>query len=181
MLPALEAPEIVFGLCSPMGTSNARIIDLVKKHLVYYGYKSTDFKVTTLMKSISIKDHPALLEHPAEDRYDTYIKYANKIRELYDFDDVLAMLSCVAVIGQRRKILKKKSGYLPGHAYIFDQFKRKEEIDTLRQVYGRLFIVISVYSEKEQRVAHLVNRICTDHSIARPTIDQDNTARKLIA
>ena len=52
-------------------------------------------------------------------------------------------------------------------AYVFDQFKRKEELDLLRQVYGRLFIVVSVYSEKKTRLEYLVNRIASDDSDAR--------------
>jgi hypothetical protein len=86
-----------------MGTSNAKIIELVRKHLVYYGYKATALKVTDLMKSISIKDHPGLEEHPTDKRYDSYIKYANKIRELYQADDILAILSCAAVSSHRKK------------------------------------------------------------------------------
>lgn len=185
MLPALDAPEIVFGLCSPIGTSNARITDLLKKHLLYYNYKCSDFKVTTLMRSIVVPAQQPLVEWPAEKRYDSYIRYANKVRAVYRSDDVLAMLCCAAVSAERRELLKrqkkKKGSYLPGHAYIFDQFKRKEEADTLRQVYGRLFIMISAYSEKDERVKQLTSRICEDHSIARPTQEQDNEAKKLIA
>jgi deoxycytidylate deaminase len=185
MLPALEAPEIVFGLCSPIGTSNAKITDLLKKHLLYYGYQAEGFKVTDLMRSLVISQQPPLKEKPVEDRYDTYIKYANKLREVYRSDDVLAMLCCAAVSAERKEILKKrkkkKTSYLSNYAYIFDQFKRKEEIDTLRQVYGRLFIMISAYSEKSERVKTLTNKICEGHSIARPTQEQENEAKKLIA
>ena len=52
MLPSLEYPELVFGLCSPLGTDNTKVTDLLKEQLSKYGYNSEVFKVTTLMKSI---------------------------------------------------------------------------------------------------------------------------------
>jgi deoxycytidylate deaminase len=77
------------------------------------------------------------------------------------------MLCCVAVRNFRRQKKGDPETYIPNSAYVFDQFKRKEELDLLRQVYGRLFIVISVYSDKNTRLERLVSRIASAHSEAR--------------
>lgn len=45
-----------------------------------------------------------------------------------------------------------------GIAYILHQFKRKEEIDLLRSIYGRLFFQISVYSRRGARVEYLSHK-----------------------
>lgn len=90
----------------------------------------------------------------------------------------MATLCCVAVRNFRRE--KGSSTYIQQKAYIFDQFKRKEEIDLLRQVYGRLFIVISIYSGKERRIEQLTNRIASDHAEARPAEEHLSIARKLV-
>jgi deoxycytidylate deaminase len=166
MLPALPDPELFFGLCSPLGVDNKKAFNILAHALQKYKYSSAYFKVTTLMKSIVLKDFE-LKESPLDQRYDSYIKYANRIRELIGFPFALASLCCTAVRNFRRQKNGNAGSYVPRTAYIFDQFKRKEEIDLLRQVYGRLFVVISLYSEKKNRLDQLVNRIATDRSDAR--------------
>jgi deoxycytidylate deaminase len=131
------------------------------------------------MKSIKLK-HYDLNESPVEVRYDSYIKYANKIRDIIGFPYALASLCCLAVRNFRREKTGKPDSYIGGTAYFFDQFKRKEEIDLLRQVYGRLFIVISLYSEKRNRLQYLINRIAMDHSEARFDDSHVTIATKLM-
>jgi deoxycytidylate deaminase len=165
MLPSLPHPELFFGLCSPIGVDNKKVFALLSQALTKYAYTTEYFKVTTLMKSISIPNM-VLKESPLEERYDSYIKYANKVRELISFQYALAML-CTAVRNYRRQVARDPKSYIQRKAYVFDQFKRKEEIDPLRQVYGRLFVVVSIYSERKTKAELLINRIATDHADAR--------------
>jgi hypothetical protein len=52
-------------------------------------------------------------------------------------------------------------------AYLLHQFKRKEEIDLLRSVYGRLFFQVSVYSRRGARVDYLSRKFASSEN--RPT------------
>ena len=122
-------------------------------------------------------------------RYDSYIKYANKIRELYDDFSVLAALCCNRVRAYRRHERRKqtnnnntaqKQPYLPATAYIFYQFKRKEEVELLRQVYGRLFIFVSVYSDKDLRTRDLAQKLAIDELKARTTRRHEFEAKELL-
>ncbi len=179
MLPALPDPELFFGLCSPIGVDNQKAYTFIYEALNKYGYSSQYFKVTDLMKSIK----PAgldLEEAPLEKRYDSYIKYANKLREELGFPYTLAMLCCAAVRNFRRETNGDPDTYIPRTAYVFDQFKRKEELDLLRQVYGRLFIVVSIYSEKKVRLERLINRIASGHGEARLANSHSQIAAELI-
>jgi hypothetical protein len=45
MLPTLESPELVFGLCSPVGTENAKVRELILAALAKYRYDVQEFKV----------------------------------------------------------------------------------------------------------------------------------------
>ena len=124
-----------------------------------------------------------LVESPLEARYDSYIKYANKLREVFGLNYTLSMLCCAAVRNFRRQKNKAETNPeapIQKQAYVFDQFKRKEELDLLRQVYGRLFIVVSVYSEHKTRLEYLVNRIASDHSDARLADTHRNAASDLM-
>lgn len=166
MLPSLPDPELFFGLVSPIGVDNKKAYVLLADVLRKYSYHTEYFKVTSLMKSV-IPKGLSLKDSPLEDKYDSYIKYANKIREVLEFPYALAMLCCAAVRNFRREKKGNPDTYISKTAYVFDQFKRKEEIDLLRQVYGRLFITVSLYSEKKNRFDQLVNRIASDHADAR--------------
>ena len=77
------------------------------------------------------------------------------------------MFCCAALRNYRRAFHNGEDKPIAAQAYVFDQFKRKEELDLLRQVYGRLFIVISVYSERTTRQQNMVSRIASDHADAR--------------
>jgi len=166
MLPAFPDPELFFGFCSPIGVENKKAYDILSNTLRKYRYKAEYFKVTSLMKSLRPTGF-TLQESPLEERYDSYIRFANKIRDTLEMPHALAALCCTAVRSLRRQETGEADTYLSRRAYVFDQFKRKEEIDLLRQVYGRLFIVISLYSERKNRLDLLANRIAQDHSDAR--------------
>src|ERR1700694_3147321 len=92
----------------------------------------------------------------------------------------MAALCCTAVRNFRRQTKGDADTYISNRAYVFDQFKRKEEIDLLRQVYGRLFVVISLYSERKNRLDQLANKIALDHSDARLAETHSTIAAALI-
>ena len=92
----------------------------------------------------------------------------------------MAALCCTAVRNFRRQTKGDADTYISNRAYVFDQFKRKEEIDLLRQVYGRLFVVISLYSERKNRLDQLANKIAQDHSDARLADTHSTIAAALI-
>jgi cytidine deaminase len=177
MLPSLPTPELFFGLCSPVGTDNKKVADLINDRLRRYSYDTKYLKVTDLMKSIVIKDM-TLSNSDIQGRYDTHIKYANKIRELFNLPYVLSVLCCAAVRNFRSE--KGAETYIEKQAYVFDQFKRTEEVALLRQVYGRLFIVISIYSDREKRIESLTQRIAHDHVEPRPDGSHKAAARSLV-
>jgi len=179
MLPSIPDPELFFGLISPIGVDNKKAYTLLADSLRKYSYNSEYFKVTTLMRSVKPTGFD-LNESPLEVKYDSRIKYANKIRDVLEFPYALAMMCCMAVRNFRREKKGSPDTYIPKTAYVFDQFKRKEEIDLLRQVYGRLFIAISLYSEKKTRLDQLINRIASDHADARLADEHSSIGSELM-
>ena len=184
MIDPLDFPEIVFGICSPIGVDNRIITEIISAEMRYYNYSSHKIKITDKMKDIKVVGME-LKERPITDKYDTYIKYANKIRELFGIPSALSALSCVAIRNKRREINlsmgKDAKSYLEKTCYIIDQLKRPEEVSLLRQVYGRLFILISVYSDESRRLQAVSNRIAADLGDGRPTEEDLSSARILMA
>lgn len=179
MLPTLESPELIFGICAPIGIDTAKVRTMVVSALAKYRYQAVEFKVTTLMKSIQVPDFE-LADKPVEDRYDTHIKYANRLCQLFGNASVLAMICCGAIRAHRRQSTGDARSYLSRTAYVFEQFKRQEEIGLLRQIYGRLFVLISVYSDVENRERFLIEKIADSHAVSRPKSQHQSNARALL-
>lgn len=180
MLPIVESPELVFGLCSPIGTDNVKVKRLIENELHKYRYHVEYFKITKLMQRLKPNDVD-LTQNPFEDRYDTHIKYANKLRETYKDPGVLGRICCGAIRNYRKNTKGKVGALVERTAYLFDQFKRKEEIEILRQVYGDLFVLVSIYSGDNRRKENLVARIIDSHNVSRATTEFNNKADELIA
>lgn len=182
MIPSLEYPELVFGLCSPLGTENKIVSSIIEDALKIFNYSTSLIKATSAMQGITLPEAGYQLKNsPYEERYNTYINYANKIRSLFDNPSALAMICAAAISSDRRKNNNKNSSYIEKHAYIVDQFKRKEEIQLFRQIYGRLFILISVYSDKEKRISRISDKIASSHGSGRPSETDLHQARELVS
>ncbi|MCG5246966.1 anti-phage dCTP deaminase [Methylorubrum extorquens] len=180
MLPIVESPELVFGLCSPIGTDNAKARTLLEHALTKYRYHVEYFKVTKLMQRIQPKD-VVLSTTPFEERYNTHIHYANQLRKAYGDPSLLGRLCCGAIRNYRKNKCGQSDGLIDRTAYIFDQFKRREEIDVLRQVYGDLFILVSIHSDKDERNKNIVARIVESHNVSRTNPELNTKAEELIA
>jgi deoxycytidylate deaminase len=169
LLANIRQPELFFALVAPIGADTKLVAQQLQESLKKLGYESTYIKVTKLMKSIPTGID--LHETPLEKRYNSYIDYANKVREILGNDkisntggnDALAMLSVAAILETRKTLTGDPKIAKHAHAYILDQFKRPEEIALLRKVYGRLFIQISAHASKSTRLASLKRRIKKTH------------------
>ena len=68
-----------------------------------------------------------------------------------------------------------------GTAYIVRQFKRPEEIDAMRRVYGRKFIQVSVYGSPMDRRRVIMDKIASFDSSPKEDSDREGQAIDLIA
>jgi len=128
-------------------------------------YKVVEIKVTNGFEWFSghIQPTVALAKKPLLKRYETYIAYGDQLRSVLD-NDVLAAYSIARIMHRRSKISQTDEERYSKIAYLIHQFKRPEEIDLLRSVYGALFFQISVYSRRGARVAHLSERFAKDNN-----------------
>jgi len=184
-LKNIQFPELVFGIVAPIGVDTGFTVQALNESLLTVGYESTHIKLTKLMKSIATGVE--LAEDPIEKRYDTHIRYANALRELFDTsadeakgNDALALLAVAGIREGRREKTGDYNKPAPKHAYILDQFKRPEEIKLIRKIYGRLFILISVHSTRQHRKDILKRKIRESH-IDRTEVDSSVEAERLIS
>jgi len=162
MFDLIKFPELYFGLVAPVGVNLEKTATELSSSLQDRGYTVHILKVTDLYDAIS-GIGTKLYKSPLLDRYKSYISFGNEFREKSDDPGVLAALT-VAWISQHRERYRRDGSakHKEKEAYILHQFKRKEEIDILRQTYGRLFFQISTYSSRRKRAEYLANRFAED-------------------
>jgi deoxycytidylate deaminase len=165
-------PELVFGIVAPVGVDTKRVVELLNRSLSKVGYTSRHIKITDLMKHIPTSI--ALEDKPLEKRYDTRIRYANEVRRLFENNgdkttgnDALASLAIAGIREARKTLTTNFEMPANKHAYILDQFKRPEEIQLIRRIYGRLFIQVSVHSTRKIRKDVLQRGIRDSHTDLR--------------
>jgi deoxycytidylate deaminase len=174
---AIEFPELIFGISGPIGVDMDAITDGLRTELDHVRYSSDVIKLTKAMKHF-----PVQVTQIGDDYFNemTYkIEYANALCRKYDS----AALARIAIreIRRCRNEKKRHVGELPQqHAYIIRQFKRPAEIDLMRSVYGRQFILVSAYGSHGERQALIENKIRRTLSTLAPNSEISHRAEQLI-
>ena len=159
-------PELVFGIIAKIGTDIEKVMTLISRELTQFEYEPIPVKLTSLMttRRITSKLETKIKKSPVEDRYGSSMDACNELRKKVG----TASMANLAIMGISKQRLDwdKKSP----RAYVVRQFKRKEEIQLMRHVYGDKFIVISCYSPREARCDWLANEIAKKHHTNDPKL-----------
>ena len=83
----------------------------------------------------------------------------NNLCESFKQGDFVARLGLVDIRRRRKAKSGDEKRPAPRTAYILKSFKRKEEVDLFRTIYGKAFNLISVYSSTSERLAALSHRL----------------------
>ena len=161
----IEYPELFFGIVAPIGVDVRDTVEYLTTILESQDYHVTVIKITDVFPKFSQKIQPklSLKQFPFDERLSTYIAYGDQLRDHFEDDAILSYVAIANVVARRAE--RFREGEAPTKvAYILRQFKRKEEIDLLRSVYGRLFFQISVYTKRNSRVDRLSRNIASSHN-----------------
>lgn len=175
----INYPELFFGFVAPIGADLHSSLQAFKAYLEGRSYRVIEVKVTDVFDILARYFSPkAPLSKATElERYKTYIAYGNQLRATFG-DDILAATAIRRVMYKRLR--HSPPGAFQRIAYLIHQFKRKEEIETLRAVFGRLFFQISVYSRRGARVEYLSRKFASSHNSANAQAYR-NSAEALIS
>jgi len=161
-LPRIENPEIFIGFVGAIGVYFEPTLKMLRRLFEQENYRVTEIKVTDLYKGFEpyvIPEQP-LVRAPLYERFRSYIAYGNQLRRTFSDDAVLAAATI-------NRIVKKRPGGFEKNAFLLHQFKRREEIELLRSVYGHHFFQVSVYSRRGARVDSLARRFAASANSAR--------------
>lgn len=167
----ITEPELFIGLVGPIGVDLDLVYEQLSDNLKIVGYSCNLVKITDILREVpfSIK----VDDSSYTKRYMSLISEADRICRDYGSSDFLARLAMARIREFRKNISGSYSTPATGNAYIIRQLKREAEVDLLKRVYGRKFILVSVFLNEKERRDSLVKRIAT-YNATTTSDDQNN-------
>ena len=157
-------PELVFGLVGASGTNLSLIEQQLRQVLATFDYEAEIIRVIELLEVFDRWSH--LPSSPEEERIKSRMDAGDEFRTLVGQSDALARL-CV---GKIRDLRERRTGNpsLPQgrRCYILHSLKRVEEVEYLRGLYGRNFVLVGAFAPRLDRVARLASKIATSRYAA---------------
>ncbi len=101
-------------------------------------------------------------------------------RKLAKSAAALAGIAILAIRRKRARITKDEGTPALGTAYIVRQFKRPEEIDLMRRVYGRKFVQVSIFGSAADRRHVMIEKIQRYEPSPKTDADCERQAVELI-
>lgn len=163
-LQPLEGPEIFIGLVGPAGADIDLVCQVLQDELAKVRYETRPIRLSHLIGTIDkYKDIP---RSPEDVRIRRHMDSGTELRETTGRGDILALLSVLGIRRHREEVTKDPNAPAGRTAYIIRSIKHPKEIHSLRDIYGRLFFGISVYSPRVRRVDALARRIAESNGSA---------------
>jgi len=167
VLKPSPTPELIIGIVAPIGVDLNEVASVLTELLGAMGYSATTLRLTSLMTEVPTG--VSLSDDSYVQSYKSRIAYANAICDRFGRDALAAM--AISAIRSARPTLWKarlergleplpvgaipEETPIPSQAYIIRQLKRPEEVQLLRSVYGRQFILVSAYSPQDARLKRI--------------------------
>jgi deoxycytidylate deaminase len=152
LIPA-SYPELVIGLVGPIGVDLAPVIKALEVVLKEPKYKTHTIQLSQLIEQFLNSDHSGKEEHV---RINNLMNEGTSLREKTDRGEAVALLAIAEIRELRSQSIDNKA---ERNAFILKSLKHPEEVKLLRAVYGKGFILISVYAPRDVRVSALEERI----------------------
>lgn len=157
----MHGPELMIGLVGAAGTNLLRVCDLLRTALSTVGYTTHSIRLSHELHNFAeFASLPRIADEST--KVNAYMDAGDALRQKTRVD-VMALLGIAAVRvfrdctnGEGEDAADQP---VARTAYIFNSLKREEEVALLQEVYGRSFLLISVYSAHDRRRDLLAQRI----------------------
>jgi deoxycytidylate deaminase len=161
----IKFPELFFGFVAPIGADLTTPIHSFRTYFEARDYRVVEIKVTAIFSAFQRYFSPEMpvVQTPLKERYESHISYGNQLRAQFG-NDALAAAAVSLIVRQRLHLKISNDERYSRTVFLIHQFKRKEEIDLFRSIYGDLFFQISVYSRRGARVDALSRKFAKSHN-----------------
>ena len=165
LIPTIDKPELVFGFVAPIGSDIDQAVDLFAAAFKKMRYDVVDIKVTDAYEDLKTYVKGALDTSTTEARYRTYIRYGDRACSEFNDNSILAAAAIDQIVKKREDLqetpARRKTEKFSKTVFLVHQFKRTEEIELFRAVYGDVFFQVSIYSRRGARVDNLARKFAS--------------------
>lgn len=162
--------ELFIGLIAPIGVNLVSVCQALKKGFTSVGYSTELLRLTDKLPGTKTESD-GLFE-----RYESLIKVGNELRR----DTVADIFAHIAIQEIFAKRTRDNWSVEDRRATIIRQFKRPEEIDLLKKIYGGNMLFISCHAPRSARIKYFVDKF-TSESRASSRTHYEARALELIA
>lgn len=162
--------ELVFGLVGPTGVDLGKVCESLKAQLKVVAYEAIVIRLSELIT-------PYLRGQPEDStceftHIEKLMENGTTLREKTNQKDVVGRLGVASIRANRKA--NTGSEHTPRNrvAYIVRSFKRPEEVELFRQIYGKAFTVISVYAPRQSRIQELTRKLRSSTPKTGPTAEE---------
>lgn len=164
--------ELVFGFVGPTGIDLNKVCDALRAQLRAVQYDVVEVRLSELITTYLSKSQDFANEYV---RIKTLMDRGTGLREGSKQPDIVARLGIAAI----REAREAKTGDVrkPAKrvAYFVRSFKRPEEVELFRQVYGKAFTLISVYASRSWRLQFLKKLLAPSLGLGRSKAEEHAT------
>ena len=172
-------PELIFGVAGPIGVNVDAIAESIAAALKDVGYSSEPIKLTRAMQAYPTKTDP-VDEEDFSELMNYKMTYADNLCIENSDLAIMARIAIKAIREARRKKTNDFDTPVEKYAYIIRQFKRPEEIQLMRSVYGKQFVLVSAYGSFSNRYDILLERQKKSSSTLKKGGEHASAVDKLI-
>ncbi|MEN2673140.1 anti-phage dCTP deaminase [Herbaspirillum huttiense] len=168
-LNSITGIELFFGLVGPTGTDTTLVCKELAAQLRKIGYESEIISLSDL-----IREYSGLTAESNEyHRILALMKEGNRLCESSAKADFIARLGLIDIRRRRKTKSGDEKSPAPRTAYILRSFKRKEEVELFRSIYGKAFTLISIYSSREERLDALAHRLAASEKLSLRAVEHE--------
>lgn len=173
----IEGPELVVGVVAPVGANLATAVEIIELEFSKANYQSHVIRVSSLLHQLDEYSSLGDKKLSEYDRICGHMDAGTTLRSKTKQGGILAMFAMSDMRRIRDELNQGLEGIavgeealepLPRTVYILRSLKHPEEIELLKSVYGAAFILVSVYSPREDRVKYLSQVLANSDNSSTP-------------
>ncbi|WP_224240320.1 anti-phage dCTP deaminase [Hyalangium gracile] len=165
---ANSAPELVIGLVGAIGTDLTAVAKALSTALMAEAnYDPRTIRLSSLLHEIEGLETRLSSHGDKHLYYKEHMQAGTELRRKMGCADAMAWLALSALRAERNEMLKAERRSTR-RAFILHSLKRREEIESLRKIYGPAFFLLSAYAPRDKRVDKLSRSISESRGLWRP-------------
>lgn len=157
-------PPLVVGGIFPLGIAQGTVYAALRTAL-----ERASYAVAVVDMVAEASGEPKFdPQEPLADRIDRRRDRAKEFRERVGRDDALALNAIRSINLLERQAIERGMDRTTRRCYVLRSFKRPEEIEALRRVYGPNFVLLGGHAPQQQRQEALARRLYETAGMGRP-------------